>query len=85
MSYKAFSIFSSGGHFVQRSKIILPILVKCHPRNVSVKFVLRLAYGESSWYSIFSSDGHFVQWSKTILAILVVGSSKEHFCEVILK
>ena len=34
--------------------------------------------------SIFSSGGHFVQQSGTRLAILV-GSSKEHLCEIILK
>ena len=32
-----FSIFSSGGHFVQRSRTILAILIKGHPRNVPVK------------------------------------------------
>ena len=32
-----FSIFSSGGHFVQQSKAILAILVEGHPRNISVK------------------------------------------------
>ena len=37
MSFKAFSIFSSGGHFVQGSKTILAILVEGHPRNISVK------------------------------------------------
>ena len=34
-----FSIFSSGGHFVQRSKTILAILVEGHPRNISVKIL----------------------------------------------
>ena len=37
MSFKGFSIFSSGGHFVQRSRIILAILEEGHPRNISVK------------------------------------------------
>ena len=37
MSYKGFSIFSSGGHFVQWSERILAILVEGHPRNISVK------------------------------------------------
>ena len=36
MSLKAFSIFSSGDHFVQQSRIILAILVKGHKRNISV-------------------------------------------------
>ena len=34
---KGFSIFSSDGHFVQRSETILAILVEGHPRNISVK------------------------------------------------
>ena len=35
--FTSFSIFSSGGHFVQRSRTILAILVKGHPRNIPVK------------------------------------------------
>ena len=34
---KFLSIFSSGGHFVQWSRMILATLVECHPRNASVK------------------------------------------------
>ena len=34
---KGFSIFSFEGHFVQRSRTILAILVKGHPRNIPVK------------------------------------------------
>ena len=34
---KGFSIFSFDGHFVQRSRTILAILVKGHPRNIPVK------------------------------------------------
>ena len=37
MLFKGFSIFSSGGHFVQRNKTISAILVEGHPRNISVK------------------------------------------------
>ena len=37
MTFKGFSIFSSGGHFVQRSRTILAILVEGHLRNISVK------------------------------------------------
>ena len=37
MSFKGFSIFSSGGHFVQRSGTILTILVEGHQRDISVK------------------------------------------------
>ena len=35
---KGFSIFSSDGHFVQRSRTILAILVEGHLRNITVKF-----------------------------------------------
>ena len=37
MSFKGFSIFSSGSHFIQLSGTILAILVEGHPRNISVK------------------------------------------------
>ena len=36
MSFKGFSIFSSGDHFVQWRKMILAILVEGHPRNIIV-------------------------------------------------
>ena len=35
MSFKGFSILSSGGHFVEWSGMHLAILVECHPRNIS--------------------------------------------------
>ena len=75
---KGFSIFSFDCPFVQRSRTILAILVKGHPRNIPVKLILKMA----NWprrrcrftsFSIFSSGGHFVQQSRTILAILVKG------------
>ena len=37
MSFKGFSIFSSGGYFVQWSETILAILKEGHPRNISMK------------------------------------------------
>ena len=37
MSFKGFSIFSSGDHFVQQSSTILIVLVKGDKRNISVK------------------------------------------------
>ena len=43
MSFKGFSIFSSGGHFVQWTETILAILVEGHPRNFSVKLSLNQA------------------------------------------
>ena len=36
-SFKGFSIFSSGGHFVQWSGMVLVILVEGYPRNIPVK------------------------------------------------
>ena len=42
MSFKGFSIFSFGGHFVQQSRKILAILVEGHPRNISVKNIFKL-------------------------------------------
>ena len=37
MSFKGFSVFSSGGPFVQLSRTILAILVEGHPWYISVK------------------------------------------------
>ena len=37
MSFKGFSIFSSGDHFVQRSRSILAILIEGYLRNIFVK------------------------------------------------
>ena len=37
MVLRVFLFFSSDGHFVQRSGIILAILVKGHPKNISTK------------------------------------------------
>ena len=37
MSFKSFSVFSSGSHFVQRNIKFLEILVGDHSRNISVK------------------------------------------------
>ena len=45
MLFKGFSIFSSGGHFVQRSRNILAILVKGYLRNISVKSFCSRALG----------------------------------------
>ena len=65
MSFKGFSIFSSGGHFVKWSGTILAILVKGQERNISVKYffeIVPLAWEEMLFkgFSIFSSGGHFV-------------------------
>ena len=37
MSFKGFSIFSSGSHFVQWSEKIFEILIEDPPRDISVK------------------------------------------------
>ena len=78
MSFYEFSIFSSGGHFVQRSRTILAIFDKVASGDHSYEIILKWAHWP--WrrcpfksFSIFSSGGHFVQRSRTILAILVKG------------
>ena len=38
MSFRGFSIVSSGGHYVQRIEAIKAILVEGHPRNFSVNY-----------------------------------------------
>ena len=45
MSFKGFSIFSSGSHFVQRRGTILAILVEGHPRIISVKLFCHWVIG----------------------------------------
>ena len=52
---KGFSIFSSDGHFVQRSGTILAILVEGHPKNISTNYVeiSLLALEEMSFYGFF--------------------------------
>ena len=39
-----FSIFSSGGHYVQQSGTILAILVEGHPKTICVKLFLKSAH-----------------------------------------
>ena len=45
MSFRGFSIFSFGDHFVQQNRTILAILVEGHPRNISVKLFQNWATG----------------------------------------
>ena len=81
MTFKDFSIFSSGGHLVYRSETILAILVGNHLGNIPMnlnhtcprvqeEFAFKANYSQ---FSIFSSGGHFVHRSGTVLAILVEG------------
>ena len=44
-NYSRFSIFSSGGHFVHRSKTVLAVLVEGHLRNIPKKFKLNRLRG----------------------------------------
>ena len=43
--YKDFSIFSSGGHLVQRSEAVLAILVEGNRRKISVKVYRAIGLG----------------------------------------
>ena len=79
--FKIFSIFSSGGHLVNRSGTILAILVGRPLSNIPMKFESHWPkgsggvsfYGNYPRFSILSSGGHFVHRSGTVLAILVEG------------
>ena len=77
MSFKEFSILSSGGHFVQQSGTFLATLVEGNPRNISVKLFeigpLAKEMSFKGFFLFFSSGGHFVQQSGKYLAILVQG------------
>ena len=61
MSYKGFSIFRSGGHFVQRSGTILA-------RAIDL--------GGDVVFLFVSCDGHLVQWSGTIFSNFGRGYSR---------
>ena len=79
MTFKDFSIFSSGGHLVYRSGTILAILVGSHLGNMKIESGWPKGsggvsfYGNYPPYSIFSSGGHFVHRSEIVLSILVEG------------
>ena len=76
MSFKHISIFSSGGHFVQRRGMVCETLVGEIISIISVilfefgPMVLEMLFKD---ISIFSSESHNVQQSRTICAILVQG------------
>ena len=76
-----FSVFSSGGNFVQLSGTILANSVKGHKKNTfcEIYFEIRPMAMEEMFFkgfSIFSSGCHLVQPSRTILAALVEGHWK---------
>ena len=81
MTFKDFSIFSSGGHLVNQRGTILAILVGSHLGNILMKFESHWPkgwgggsfYGNYPRFSLFSSGGHFVHESETVLAILEEG------------
>ena len=77
MSFKGFSIFSSGGHFAQRSRTNSAILVEGREGLFQGNYfeIGLLVYEDMSFkgFCIFSSRGHFVQQSRTILAVLIEG------------
>ena len=72
-----FSIFNSGGHFVQRNRKNQAIMVEDLPSNNPIKFgwYLPCSGAEMSFevvvFFIFSSGSQFVQQSGTIWVILV--------------
>ena len=66
-----FSIFSSGGHFVQPSRtFFLAIVVKGHKRNAGCG---EDVFQRFFFFSSFSSGRHLVQPSGAILPNLVEG------------
>ena len=68
LTFKDFSIFSSGRHLVYRSGTILAILVGSHLGIIPMKFESHWPkgsggvsfYGNYPGFSIFSTGGHFV-------------------------
>ena len=74
MSFKGFSIFSSGHHFVQPGGAILVIWVRAIGGTLLCKYfeIRPLDKDEMSFedFLFFSSGGYLVQWSRIIAAIL---------------
>ena len=49
MSFKGYSIFSSGGHFVRWRGTIVTILVEGHLRNMPVKYACEIILKSGLW------------------------------------
>ena len=81
MTFKDFSIFSSGGHLVYPIGTVLAIMVGSHLGNFPMKFESHWPKGSGGVsfkanylrFFIFRSGGHFVHPSQTVLSILVEG------------
>ena len=74
MLFEVFSVFSSGGHFVQRSGTVWVSLVEDLLRNnLLFGWICPVVTEETLFevFSSFSSGGHFLKWCRTIWAILV--------------
>ena len=84
MSFKDFSIFSCGGHFVEGNGTIFAISVDSHPRNIKL-FENRATDMSFKAFAICTSGGQFcsVEWNN--FSNLCRGSPKDYFCEIILK
>ena len=80
MSFKGFSIFRSGCHFVWWSRTILAILEEVTQETFLLHYfeIGPLAYDDVLFKGLsnFVSGGHFVHRSETILAILVEGHQR---------
>ena len=66
-----FSIFSSRGHFDDRSGTVLEYFSRESPRQHSHEVSMKSPWGIGVIFYVFSSIGHLVYRSRTILAILV--------------
>ena len=80
MTFKDFSIFSSGGHLVYRSRTILAILVGSHRGNIPIKFESHservqeeLAFKQIIHDFLFLALAAIFSSKQTVLAILVEG------------
>ena len=83
---KGFSIFSSDGHFVQRSGTILAILVEGHPKNISTKLCWNQPIGLGA--DVILQVFLFLALAATLFSRVEQFEqcfSKEHFCATILK
>ena len=82
LTFKFFSILSSGGHLVYRSGTILAIFLGSYLGNIPMKFESHWPKGSggvsflSNIFTIFyfSSGGHFIHRSKTRFSYFVRGS-----------
>ena len=89
MLFFFYFILSSAGHFVQRCRTILVVLVKGHPKKHFCEIILKSDHWsrrrcslKGFFFSIFSSGAKFVEGNRSIFAILEEGQPTFNYFEI---